>query len=226
MRRVLVQLDDALWVAAVPLRFLGLHLGTRMTIIRRPDGGLIVHSPIALDDALRGEVESLGPVRCVIAPNRFHHLYAGDWARAFPQARLVGARSLEKKRKDLRFHATILDELDEGFAGTLEPVHMQGCLLQETVFFHAASRTLVSSDLVENFETSDHWPTRLYLEVSGIHGEPGVGRSLRPLYWGRARARASLDRVLAWNFDRVVLAHGDPIERDGHEIVRASFSWL
>jgi hypothetical protein len=223
---VLVQLDDALWVAAAPLSFLGLHLGTRMTIIRRPDGGLIVHSPIALDDALRGAVESLGPVRCVIAPNLYHHLYAGDWASAFPDARLVGARGLEKKRKDLRFHATILDELDEGFADTLQPVHMQGCLLHETVFFHAASRTLVSSDLVENFETSPHWPTRWYLEVSGIHGQPGVGLTLRPLYWARTRARAALDRVLAWNFDRVVLAHGDPIERDGHEIVRASFSWL
>jgi hypothetical protein len=221
-----VQLDDALWVAAAPLRFIGLHLGTRMTIVRRSDGGLIVHSPIALDDALRGEVEALGPVCCVIAPNLFHHLYAGDWAAAFPGARLVGARGLEKKRKDLRFDATILDEPDPGFAGALQPLHMQGCLLRETVFLHAPSRTLVSSDLVENFATSDHWATRWYLEVSGIHGQPGVGLTLRPLYWARTRARACLDRVMAWDFDRVVLAHGDVIETHGREVVRAGFSWL
>jgi hypothetical protein len=223
---VLVQLDEALWVAAAPLRFLGLHLGTRMTIVRRDDGGLIVHSPIALDDALRGEVEALGPVRCIIAPNLYHHLYAGDWAAAFPEARLVGARGVDKKRKDLRFDATILDAPDPGFAGTLQPVHMRGCLLHETVFFHARSRTLVSSDLVENFATSDHWATRWYLEVSGIHGQPGVGLTLRPLYWARIRARAALDRVLAWDFDRIVLAHGDVIEHHGPEVLRASFSWL
>ncbi len=222
----LVRLDDALWVAAAPQRFLGLHLGTRMTIVRRDDGGLIVHSPIALDDALRGEVEALGPVCCVIAPNLFHHLYAGDWAAAFPGARLIGARGLEKKRRDLRFDATILDELDPGFAGTLQPVHVRGCLLHETVFFHAASRTLVSSDLVENFATSDHWATRWYLEVSGLHGQPGVGITLRPLYWGRDRARACLDRLMAWHFDRIVLAHGELIEADAHEVLRASFSWL
>jgi hypothetical protein len=45
----LVQLDDALWVATAPLSFLGLHFGTRMTIVRRADGGLIVHSPIVLE---------------------------------------------------------------------------------------------------------------------------------------------------------------------------------
>ena len=47
---MLERIDDALWVAAAPQTFLGLHLGTRMTIVQGRDGGAIVHSPIAERD--------------------------------------------------------------------------------------------------------------------------------------------------------------------------------
>lgn len=223
---MLERLDDALWVAAAPQTFLGLHLGTRMTIVRGRDGGAIVHSPIALTDELRGAVEAIGPVRSIIAPNAFHHLHAGGWAAAYPDARLVGAPRLAKKRPDLRLAATLKDTVDPGWADTLAQVCVRGCILQETVFFHEASRTLVSSDLVENFGSSSHWPTRMYLKASGIHGKPGVGRSLRWMYRDREAAKAALERVLAWDFDRMVLAHGDVVAERGRDVLRESFAWL
>jgi hypothetical protein len=222
----LERLDDALWVAAAPQNFMGMHLGTRMTIVKRPDGGAIVHSPIALCDALRGEVEAIGPVVAVIAPNAYHHLYAGEWAAAYPEARLVGPKALEKKRPDLKLSAFLEDEPDVAWAGTLSQVRVLGTLLKETVFFHAPSRTLVSSDLLENFATSPHWPTRMYLKVSGIHGKPGVGRLLRLMYRDRDQVRASIERVLAWDFDRIVLAHGDLVAERGPQVVSESYSWL
>jgi hypothetical protein len=222
----LERLDEALWVAAAPQSFLGMHLGTRMTIVRRPDGGVIVHSPIALDDAVRGEVDAIGPVRAVIAPNVYHHLYAGDWAAAYPEARLVAPKGLEKKRPDLKLAAFLEDEPDESWAGTLSQVRVQGTLLKETVFFHAPSRALISSDLLENFESSPHWPTRMYLKVSGIHGKPGVGRMLRVMYRDHDKVRASIERVLAWDFDRIVLAHGELVAERGPQVVRDSYQWL
>ena len=223
---MLERLDDALWVAAAPQTFLGLHLGTRMTIVQGRDGGAIVHSPIALSDELRGEVEAIGPVRSIIAPNAFHHLYAGAWAAAYPDARLVGPQRLVKKRPDLRLTATLEEAPDPGWADALDQVRVRGCILRETVFLHAKSRTLVSSDLVENFGTSSHWPTRMYLKVSGIHRKPGVGHSLRWMYRDREATRAALERVLAWDFDRIVLAHGDVVAERGRDVLRESFSWL
>lgn len=222
----LVKLADGLWVADAPLRFFGLHLGTRMTVVRRPDGGLIVHSPIQLDAGLGSQVDPLGPVRCIIAPNRYHHLFAGEWSAAYPGAHVVGARGLETKRKDLRFDAMLGDEPDASWADTLQHVVMHGSLLGETVFFHPPSRTVVSSDLVENFATSDHWPTRWYLKASRIHGKPGVGLPLRLMYRDHTKVRAAIDRLLAWDFDRVVIAHGDVIETNGRDVVRDSYSWL
>ena len=76
------EIADRLWVAERPLRFLGLEVGSRMTIARLDDGSLWLHSPVALDDDLRRQVEDLGIPRYAVAPNRFHHMALTDWAAA------------------------------------------------------------------------------------------------------------------------------------------------
>lgn len=221
----LARVDDDVWVTARPQSFLGLRVGTRMTVIRLPDGGLWVHSPVALDDGLRGALDDLGPVRYVVAPNRFHHLYVGDYAEAYPQAQLHGAPGLSRKRSDVPWSAE-LGERPAGWADALEQVTFDGMSMKETVFFHAASATLVVTDLLENFESSDHWPTRAYLKMGGTHGKPGISRFLRVFFRDHAATRAHLDRVLAWPFERVVVCHGEVLERGGPEVLRDSFTWL
>jgi hypothetical protein len=42
----------------------------------------------------------------------------------------------------------------------------------------------------------------------------------------RRAARQSLEHVLGWDFDRVVVAHGDVLESGGHEALRQGYSWL
>ena len=76
---MLRQLAPDLWIAEQPLRFLGLELGARMTVVRLPGSRLLLHSPIARSRELAAEVERLGSPTYLVAPNRFHHLYARDW---------------------------------------------------------------------------------------------------------------------------------------------------
>jgi hypothetical protein len=99
------QLAPDLWVAEAPLRFLGLELGARMTVIRLAGPNLFVHSRIAATLELLREVRDLGTVAHIVAPNCFHHLFVGDWQRAFPEASLYGAPGLERKRPDLKIAA-------------------------------------------------------------------------------------------------------------------------
>src|SRR5690349_5167476 len=98
---MLRQLADSLWVAEQPHRYLGFDLVTRMTVLRLADGALWVHSPIRLSDELRSIVDSSGPVRYVVSPNRFHHVFVTDWQRAYPDAQTFGAPGLETKRSDV-----------------------------------------------------------------------------------------------------------------------------
>jgi hypothetical protein len=83
---VLEQQAEGIWTAAAPQRFYGLHLGTRMTVVRLPDRSLWLHSVIPVGPELKSELRGLGPVRHVVVPNAFHHLHAVYSLRHWPDA--------------------------------------------------------------------------------------------------------------------------------------------
>src|SRR5512134_1601831 len=93
---------DGVWVDEAPVRFLGMQLRATMTVLRLGDGTLLLHSPVAMAPERRAAVEALGRVAHLYSPNLFHHLRIGDWAAAFPSAKLHAPPGLAKKRPDLR----------------------------------------------------------------------------------------------------------------------------
>jgi len=222
----LERLDDGLWVAAAPQTLLGIHLWTRMTVVRLSGGGLLLHSVVPMTGALRSEVEALGTVQHIVLPDLYHHLHVGPWTLAFPKARVHAPPGMARKRPDLRIDAELSEVPHPDWAADLKPVFISGCGLRETVFLHPRTRTLITADLVENFHGSPHWPTRAYLRAAGIYGRVGFSRFLRFLYRDRPRARASLERLLAEDFDRILLTHGQPIPHGGKEALRLAYDWL
>jgi hypothetical protein len=153
-------------------------------------------------------------------------MYAGEWTSAYPQAQLFGSPTLPKRRKELRFAATLDAERVWPWEGELVTLPILGNLLEETAFVHVATGTLITSDLIENFHVMPHVPTRLYLKANGILGKPGFSRMLRPLFRDKRAARASLDAVLEQDFEGVILAHGDLLRSGGRDALRSSFDWL
>ncbi len=67
------KLGEGIWAVERPLSFLGVPLGTRMTVMLDA-GELVLHSPVSPDPELVAELEELGPVVWTAAPNKFHHL--------------------------------------------------------------------------------------------------------------------------------------------------------
>lgn len=211
------------WVSPWPHVFGGLHIGCRMSVVRLTDGSLFVFSPIQIDDELKNDIDALGPVAHIVAPSLFHHVYFGDFAAAYPDARTYGAAGLEKKRKDLSFDAELTEE---GWPDELTAIAVPGTALGETEFFHHPSRTLITADLIQNFDSSDHWPTRMYLKVAGIHKRINTSRPIRFMYRDKREARKSIDRLIELGPERITLAHGNPILSDGTEALRGAYQWL
>lgn len=227
MPKPLRALAPDIWVADRPQSFYGLPVGTRMTVMRLPGGALLLHSPVSLDAALRAELDALGPVRYVVAPNRLHHLYAGRVAEAYPEARLWIAPGLKRKRPDLRYEAILGDDAPAEWRGVVGQVFFRGRPYEnEVVFCHHPSRTLILCDLAFNFGPSAPAATRLLLRLLRSYGAFGPSKLDPLLIRDRAAARASLERILAWDFDRVVVAHGDVLERGGWDALRAGYAWL
>ena len=221
------QLDADLFVVERAQRFYGLEVGTRMNVVRLANGDLWLHSPVSLDPELRRELDALGRVRFAVAPNRVHHLYAGEVERLYPGARLWGAPGLERKRPDLAFAGILGDDAPAEWRGQIDQVFFRGRPFEnEVVFCHRASRTLLLCDLAFNFGPRAHPVTRLLMRLIRSYGRFGPTRLDPLLIRDRRAARESLERILAWDFDRVVVAHGDVLERGGREALREGYAWL
>jgi len=221
------QLAENLWVAERPQTFYGLPVGTRMTVVRLAGDRLLLHSPVALDTGLRAELDALGRVSFAVAPNRVHHLHAGEVAMAYPGTRLWVAPGLERKRPDLRFEAVLGDDAPAEWRDELAQVFFRGRPYEnEVVFFHRASRTLVMCDLAFNFGPRSPAPTRILMKLLRSYGRFGPSTLDPLLIRDRRAARESLERILAWDFDRVIVAHGDVLDHGGHDLLRGGYSWL
>lgn len=224
---MLDRLDDGLWTVARPFKVLGLTIASRMTIVRLGDGGLLLHSPVRLDPDLRRELDALGPVRHLIAPNRMHHLFCGDYRAAYPQARLHGAPGLAAKQPQLAPDAELGDAAPQVWAAELDQVLVAGIpTLSEVAFLHRRSGTLILTDLAANGSASEPPALRTWLWLNRAYGRLAAPLEVRLLCRDRAAARRSLASVLEWTFDRVVVNHGAVVTHNGKALVREAFAWL
>ncbi|RIL05379.1 MAG: hypothetical protein DCC71_10620 [Proteobacteria bacterium] len=221
------RLADDLWVVERAQSFYGLPVGARMSVIRLSGDRLLLHSPVALDAELRAQLDALGRVCFAVAPNRVHHLYAGEVAPSYPGARLWIAPGLDRKRPDLVHEAVLTDEAPPEWRGEVDQAFFRGRPYEnEVAFFHRASHTLLLCDLAFNFGPRAAAPTRLLMQLLRSYGRLGPSKLDPLLIRDRAAARASLERILAWDFDRVVVAHGDVQETGGRELLREGYAWL
>ncbi len=227
MRSPVRQLAADLWVAESPLRFFGIELGARMTVIRLSPDRLFVHSPVAATRDLVREVRALGSVAYLVAPNPLHHLFVADWQREFPEAAVHVAPGLERKRPDLRIAGILSDAPEPGWAEAIDQVALGGIpFTNEVVFFHRASATLVASDLAFNVGATSPWLTRFAFRMSGVYGRLAPTVLERVLVRDRAAFRRSLRRVLDWPFERVVIAHGEVAEANARDDLVRGYAWV
>jgi len=222
----------SLYVADGPtVRFLTLPYPTRMVVARLANGSAWVWSPIALTPEIEQAVTSIGPVRNIVSPNKLHHLFLGEWAARWPEARLHAPPGLAKRRQDLRFDAQLGDDADPAWRGEIEQVVFRGSpLLEEVAFFHRPSRTAILCDLVQRLD-----PTRIrglagiLMRMDGLVGEKGsTPREWRATFLKRRHARAARARLLAWEPEQLVIAHGScsTKDEDGGAILAKALSWM
>lgn len=218
---------EGVWVDTAPIRIVGMPLSSTMTVLRLADKSLLVHSPIEPTEERRAFVEALGPVAHLYAPNTFHHLYIGEWAAAFPSARLHAPAGLAKKRPDLRIDRVLGNDPEPAFAGVVDELLIEGFRLEETVLLYRPTSTLIVADLVHNIgRPTDPW-TKFYASTMGFYDRIALSRMLRWMAFSdRAAARRSVDAVLELPFDSVVVGHGVPIESGAREALAEAYAWL
>lgn len=214
--------------------FGGIPMTTRMTIVRLRDGALWCHSPIAPDAGLFAGIDALGPMRHLVSPNMLHYAYVAAWRERYPDATAWASPGVRKRAAAqqiaVRFDADLPDAAPEAWAADIDQLRFRGSrVLEEFVFFHRSSATLVLADLIENFERDKlrcgmRWLARL----GGVLDPDGkVPLDFRLTWIGRKRvARECFARVMSWHPRRVVLAHGRWYPDHGEAELRRAFRWV
>jgi hypothetical protein len=220
-----------LWIAEGPIvkAAAGFHYPTRMAVIRLSTGDLVVWSPTALTDDLRAGVEALGEVRHLVPPNSLHDTFLADWQQAYPGARVHAPPGLRQKRKDIRFNGDIGDGGIPTWTGEIDLAIMWGNrITTEVVLFHRASGTAIFTDLIQHFPHNwfRGWRALIARLDLMMAAEPAVPRKFRVAFTDRAAARESLRHILAWPTQKVIMAHGPLILRDGQAFLRRAFRFL
>ena len=224
------KLANEIWVVdGKTVNFFFLPFTTRMTVIKLANGDLWVHSPIYLSDALKNQIDRLGPVKHLIAPNHLHHLFLPQWITAYPDAKTYGTDEVIKKCRDIHFHAS-LNQGGNAWNSEVEQELFSGSpLMEECVFYHRLSKTLIVTDLVENFSGQDfnYWQ-RFVAKGAGILAPNGK----MPLDWrlsfmfSKQEARKHLNKLLSWKPNILVMAHGEIVLDNADKFLQRSFKWL
>lgn len=231
---MLKQVGRCIWVAEQPLKFLGLQVGTRMTVILRSDNSLLLISPINIDANLKQQLDSLGTVKYIIAPNLFHHLYLENCQQIYPQAELIAPPGIETKEPNIAISQTFeRDKID--FNGELEYIPFKGfqayitpkiVTVNEIVFFHPNSKTLILTDSAFNFDHNFPLITQFAARILGCY------QSLQPSLLEKIAIRdkeaisASISRILAWDFQQIIMAHGNIVDKNAKEKLAAGYEWF
>ena len=203
---------------------------TRMTVIRLRNGDLILHSPVALTPALRSAVELLGPVRFLVAPSSLHYWWLPDWKAVFPGAEVLAVRGLQERAKRPIAVDRLLVGRGSPWPAEIDLLVVRGDALTEAVLFHRASRTLILTDLIENFEPGriHNWFLRLLVRLAGAVDPDGKAPlDMRLSFFRRRKAlRLAVRQMLAWQPERVVIAHGRWYDKDGTAELSRAFRWV
>jgi hypothetical protein len=221
-----------IWIADGPnVRDFGIRWTTRMTVVKLSDGSVWVDSPVPVPFATLTAITALGPVKYIVAATPRHVWRLHTWHTLFPDAQMWVARTtpftLRRGRLPL---AGVLENIPyQGWAQDLDQLAFRGnALIEEVLFFHRQSGTLILDDLIQNHPIEKGTPVRnvLFKAAGVVAPRGGVPLDIRLSFTNRRLARRSLETLLSWDFDKLIIGHGFCIREGAKAFVERAFRWL
>jgi hypothetical protein len=215
------QLDPNIWEITGEWRT---KFARRMTVVRLLDGRVFVHNAFHLRKHDIDWLNSIGKVAFIVAPNVFHTTDAGWMKSRFPDATLFvpGKKLADFEKAGHQAHDTELD-FPEEVASELVYLPSKGTSIQEAIFLHRPSKTLILTDLAFNMPDVYHGLEKVIMGWNKVGGRFGPTRALK---WVFTKDRPALletyRQILALDFDRIIVNHGNILDKNGREVLRKS----
>jgi len=214
----MIPVAENLWVLQYPLRFLGMSIGRTVTVIRLANGRLVIHSTAPFTAADIVAIRAVGEPGWLLDATLFHDSFAKEGCRSFERVPYLAPPGF-KSVSDVQIRALVPPPTE--WDGELDVVALAGMpKVQEYLLYHRASRTLIVCDCLFNFgESVSAWRRFFGRHVMGLRYGVGMSLFFRLMIKDRAAFEESLRPVLGWDFDRIIVAHGEIIVSDAKERV-------
>jgi len=218
-----VVVPDSIWAIERPLWFGGVRIRARTTVVRLSGGALWVHSPCAPTGDVCAALDALGEVRWIVVPNRYHHLQTPATAARYPKALVVGPKTVQARNPNVSLAMGTDDPAYLRSTPELTAIPLRGVpFLDETVFFHAASGSLIAADLLISACARDHWTWRMAARLLGRYGKVRTPPDVRMKTRANAAVAESIAQMRALPVQQILVAHADPIrERPVEQLAEA-----
>lgn len=214
-------LAENLWLLAYPLKMLGADLRRNVTLIRLRSGKLVIHSTAAFSPDDVAAIHALGEPGWLLDGILRHDTFASEGRLAFPGIPYLAPEGFSEV---VGFATTPIVPAPIEWEGELLALEIQGAPeARDTALLHVPSRTLILTELVFNFGSDEPIWTELLLRVAvGGEHHPGMSRPMKAGVKDEAAFLRSLATIVGWDFDRVIVGHGDVIENDGKAKLRTA----
>jgi hypothetical protein len=213
------KIAENVWTLRYPLPVLGNDFGRTVTVIRLASGRLVIHSTAPFSATDIEAIRQLGEPGWLLDATLFHDTFAKEGCRAFERVPYLAPPGFTGVAE---VQTRTLIPPPNGWRGELEVIALAGMpKVQEHVFFHRPSRTLIVCDFFFSFARSGSIWTRFFLRnVMRLKNGVGMSGFFRFMIRDREAFKESVRPILAWEFERIVVGHGDGIAHDAHRIFR------
>ncbi len=202
---------------------------TRMTVVRLESGGVWLHSPVHPTPERRRAIDQLGPIEHLIAPNKIHSLGIKPWKSLCPSARVWASPAFKQRHPDIDVDIALANDVEAPWSSEIDHCTIDGhSILDEVEFLHRSSRTLIITDLIQKHDrTGNSLIWRGVKHCVGVLGKDGgVPLDIKLSVRRKAEMRRSIDTILGWDFDNLIIAHGHCIRGNAKEAVKRAFEWI
>jgi hypothetical protein len=152
-------------------------------------------------------------------------LFFLDFVNAFPAAEGFVAEGLDAKRPDLARFPRVPRPAPWG--AELEGFFIEGLpILNETAWFHVDTGTLILTDLLFCFSSTNRGLTAFVSQLLGVHGVLAMSRTMKLATRDKQALARTVAPLLTLPMKRVVVAHDQIVEGDAAVKVGKAFAWL
>lgn len=206
----------------IKLKMVGITLPVRSVVMKSNDRVLLI-SPIDFSAEQIQQIKNFGKVTDIIAPVLIHHLFIPKAKKLFPAATLWGVAGFHEKRPDILWEQVLTEE-NHPPCSDIEFLAIKGVpRLNEMVFLHKPTKTLLVSDLVFNLQSPEGFMAPVLLRMLGTYKKLNVSRFIQKMVQDRPALQLSLQRILAWDFEGIAMSHGDIVESGGKTRLSQTF---